>query len=93
MADSGGARRPVALEVRGLSERDPGAARRFAELTEACHALTSTPTPAIVSSPGPSSTSAPLRRPVPVAVRFTRPTIIAGPAYVVAASATSRRSA
>jgi hypothetical protein len=57
--------------------RDHDAARRFAALTEAYQLLTLTP--ATPSPPVPP----PLRRPLPVRVRFAQqPPIVAGPVHV-----------
>jgi DnaJ domain len=62
-------------DIAGPSDQD--ATRRFAALTDAYHLLT--PTPATPSPPVP----APLRRPIPVRVRFAQqPPIVAGPVRV-----------
>ena len=62
-------------DIAGPSDHD--ATRRFAALTEAYHLLT--PTPAPPSPPVPP----PLRRPIPVRVRFAQqPPIVAGPVRV-----------
>ena len=68
--------------------RDHDAARRFAALTEAYHLLTLTPV-----TPSPP-VSPPLRRPVPVRVRFAQqPPIVAGPVQITSPdpSPTARR--
>jgi hypothetical protein len=70
--------------------RDHDAARRFAALTEAYHVLALTP--ATPSPPVPP----PLRRPLPVRVRFVQqPLIVAGPVRVTSPdpSPTARRPA
>lgn len=63
------------------------AARRFAQLAEAYHALTASPATPPAAAPQPH------RDPIPVTVRFTRPPIIAGPVRITPSpAATSRRT-
>lgn len=69
-------------DVTGRLDQDAG--RRFAALTDAYDALTT-------SSPTPAE-SVPLRRPVSVPVRLARPPITAGPVRITPPSPTWRRS-
>jgi DnaJ-like protein len=70
-------------DVAGPCDHD--AARRFAVLAEAYHALTSSPATPSKAVPQPP------RNPVPVTVRFTRPPIIAGPVRIMPSPGTTSR--
>ena len=73
---------------------DPDAGRRFAALTEAYEALSSTPPPPPSPPPPPTpAVTVSLRRPVRVSVRFARPPIVAGPVRMTPSPPTPRESA